>query len=229
MQELFQEYDQKYESLKDLFQDELPRSLRLFNIRFRLAMDIQVNFKGEVSLTKSKSVRDTYVKIIRLMELWNAYEALIVYAKELDDYITPRANKAKAFSQSVLEDFGSTPLLLKYMAKIKNHFDENPRFKKDLLQYLDRIINDERIKKTLTNDANNFKTYLHKGMCISGTEIISLIYTERNMYYHHGETAKMGMSYTNRKKLLDIFWDCLSLHSLKSINFILEKEIGEHQ
>jgi len=76
MNQLFEQYEQSLSLLRELEQDDLPRSLRSFNIRIRLAIDIQVNFKGMISLTKTKDVRDTYALIIQLVELWNAFEAL---------------------------------------------------------------------------------------------------------------------------------------------------------
>ncbi len=67
MNQLFHQYEQNLSLLRELEEDSFPRSLRLFNIRIRLAMDIQINFKGMISLTKTKDVRDTYVLIVQLM------------------------------------------------------------------------------------------------------------------------------------------------------------------
>ena len=55
MNQLFQTYNQKYDHLKDLLQDDVPRSLRLFNIRFRLALDIQIDFKRRNYINKVKT------------------------------------------------------------------------------------------------------------------------------------------------------------------------------
>ena len=228
MRELFEQYNLKYKSLKDLMQDEIPRSLRLFNIRFRLALDIKIDFKGEISLTKSKEVRDTYVIIIRLMETWNAYEALFHYVKELGKYANPKAGKSKVYSQKNLKKVGSLQILKNSLDDLESEYHKNSKFKSDFDQYIERINNDDRIKQTLTNDANYVLEYFRGEKSISGIEILSLIYAERNMYYHNGETAKMGMRYTNRKKILNNYLECLSIHTLNLINYILDEEIIEN-
>lgn len=227
MNELFRQYNQKFENLKDLMQDELPRSLILFNIRFRLALDILIDFKGEIFLSKKKTVRDTYVKIIRLMETWNAYEALFHYAKDIGKYANPKANKARIYSQTFLKEVSSLSLLKESVDGLKANYTNKPKFKTDINQYIKRIEDDDRIKSTTTVDAKRFLEYMKGEKSISGIEILSLIYAERNMYYHNGETAKMGMCYSNRKLLIDKYIDCLINHTLKLANYILDAEIKE--
>ncbi len=229
MTELFNQYTSKYERFRILMQDEISRSLRLFNIRFRLSLDIQIDFKGEISLTKSQPVRDTYALIIRLMETWNAYEALFHYIKELGKYANPKVIKSKIYSKKFLETVGSLKTLKVTVDKLKIEYNRNVKFKSDINQYISRIENDNRIKSTLTEDSKNVLAYFKEEKSISGIEILSLIYAERNMYYHNGETAKMGMTYTNRKKLINQYLECLSIHTLKLINYILDEEIKENQ
>jgi hypothetical protein len=229
MNELFYQYNQKFETLKDLMQDELPRSLRLFNIRLRLALDIQIDFKGEISLTKTVQVRETYIKIIKLMEMWNAYEALFHYAKDIGKYANPKANKAKIYSQTLLKEIGSLTVLKQATDDLKNNYVNKDGFKADFDQYITRIENDARIKKTLTDDAVSMKKHMNSQEAISGIEILSLIYAERNMYYHNGETAKMGMRYSNRKLLIDTYKTCLINHTLMVTNYIMDAEIENNK
>ena len=160
MQELFQQYSSKYENLKDLMQDEIHRSLRLFNIRFRLALDIEIDFRGEISLTKSKPVRETYVLIIRLMETWNAYEALFQYAKKIGKYVNPKTGKSKVYSQQFLESVGSLEVLKNSLDGLKSIYKKDTKFKKDFDQYIARIENDPDIKKTLTIPALQTVTWI---------------------------------------------------------------------
>ncbi len=229
MDKLFQTYNLKYDHLKDLLQDDVPRSLRLFNIRFRLALDIQVDFKGEISLTKSKQVRDTYVLIIRLMETWNAYEALSHYAKDLEKHSNPKAGKSKIYSQKLLKTVGSLDVLKENLDQLKTKYKKEEKFRNDFDQYIERIIQDPRIKGILTEDSTSILQYFKDEKELSGIEILSLIYAERNMYYHNGETAKMGMSYTNRKNIISNYIHCLVIHTLLLINFILDEEIRDNE
>jgi len=227
VKKLFDDYNQNFEKLSILLKDELPRSLKLFNIRFRLALDIMVDFKGEVSLTKTKEVRDTYVLLAKLMESWNAYEALFHYVKETKKYANVKTSIYKAYSEAFLTEVGSMPVLKESLDNIKTQFANNDSFKKDFKQYIQKIIDNENIVPSLTDYCKRFIDCFEKGKKISGIEIIALIYTERNMYYHNGETAKMGISYKNRQYLLKTLTASFHKHILLLITKILEKEYQE--
>lgn len=229
MHDLINQYSSKFDELNDLEQDELPRSLRLFNIRFRLAIDIEISFKGEISFTKSKDVRDTYVQIIQLMEVWNAYEALSHYANEVSSHVTDGVSKSKIYSQAFLSRVGSMQTLKETLIWLKSEYSEKSGFKKDFKQYIARISNDSKLSKTLTDDAKNVLAHLDDEKTISGIELLSLIYSERNMYYHNGETAKMGMSYTNRKHLIRKYRETLLTHTLILAIHIIDEQIQNNR
>ena len=228
MKELFSQYTHRYERLKELTQpQQFPRSLKLFNIRLRLAFDILIDFKGEVSLTKTKQVRETYVLIIKLMEMWNAYEALSHYIREIKKYgIKQKIVKSKIYTQAFLNKTGSLKLLKETLDELKSDYSKDLKLKSDFSQYIKRVNDDTRIGKTLTDDSKSILGYFNNEKMISGIEIISLIYAERNMYYHNGETAKMGMSYKNRQKLINHYYKCLSMLTLMLINFVIEEELS---
>jgi len=224
---LFQDYDRNFTKLYGMLKDELPKRLTLFNIRLRLALDIQVAFKGEVSLTKTKSVRDTYVLLVRLMESWNAYEALFNYVKDTKKYANTNSSISKAYSEAFLTEIGSIQFLRESLDNLRQQFISNDRFKKDFTQFLQRMIDDEHIGASLTTSCKKFIDCFEKGKNISPVEMIALIYAERNMYYHNGAAAKMGMSYKNRQYLLKTFTEGFHKHILLLITKIIEKEYFE--
>ena len=182
MNQLYFEYDSNFEQLRELEQDDLARSLRLFNIRIRLAIDIQIDFKGEISLTKTKDVRDTYVMLIQLMELWNAYEALSHYVGEVTEHIAKNSGKSKIYSQTFLKKIASLPILEETIASIKEACNNSATFQEDFDNYIQRIEEDVNLSITLKTDATSILKYIKNEKEISGIEILSLIYAERNMY-----------------------------------------------
>lgn len=217
---LITKYDKNFKKLEK----NSSRTLVLFNIRLRLALDIQVNFSGKSLKIKKKIILETYSKLIKLVELWNAYEAFIQYTNELGKYGNSKNNKAKIYSQSFLKEIGSLSVLKQLLNELKSKFIKDNNFKKDMNGYLKHIENDKRIGKKLTNDIISVKNYFENEKEISGIEILSLIYVERNMYYHNGETARMNMQYNNRKLLLDDYRKCLHEHVLILANHILNSE-----
>lgn len=225
MNQLYYEYEENLRQLRELEQDDLARSLRLFNIRIRLAIDIQIDFKGDISLTKTKEVRDTYVLLIQLMELWNAYEALSHYVGEVTNHIVKKAGKSKIYTQKYLKEVGSLPSLADTVGNIRETYKKSATFREDFSNYVERIKEDEKLSKTLKDDAANVGKYTKEEIDISGIEILSLIYAERNLYYHNGETAKMGMRYSNRKKLITWFKEALFEQTLKVANAVIVERI----
>lgn len=223
----FEQYDHSIEKIKNLLKDELPRSLRLFNIRFRLAIDVQIDFKGEVSLTKTKDVKETYVLLIKLMEAWNAYEALFQYVKNTGKYIIPNQSIYKAYSPTFLLEIGCLSILKETLDLIKEKYNSDNSFKNDFIELINRIKDDTKISRNLKMSCEIITKYFNGIGSISGIETIALIYAERNMYFHNGETAKMGMKYGNRKFLIDSLLTCLYQHTLLLTIKILELEYPE--
>jgi hypothetical protein len=226
---LFDNYNQIFKKLEKLPQDELPRSLRLFNIRLRLAIDIQIDFKGEISLTKTKEVKDTYVLLIRLMEIWNAYEALFHYVKDTKKkYVSAKESIYKAYSQNFLTEVGSLTILKDTLDQLKTKYNTDNNFKNDFKKLIEKIEGDDRIRQNLKESCKNIVEYFEGKKSISGIETIALIYAERNMYYHNGGTARMGMKkYKNRQFLIRTLTTGFYKHILLLATMIIKKEHDE--
>ncbi len=226
---LFEKYNKSFEKLKDLLQDKLPRSLRLFNIRLRLAIDIQIDFKGEISLTKSEEVKETYILLIKLMEIWNAYEALFHFAKDTKKYVNAKESVYKAYSQTFLNEVGSLQILKDTLDELKNRYNSDKNFNSDFKQLINRIEVDERIRQNLSESCKSIVEYFEGKKTISGIEIVALIYAERNMYYHNGESARMGMRYGNRQFLIRTLTTCFCKHILLLVTKIIDKKYEENK
>jgi len=225
MNNLFRNYAKSFDELRDLEQDEVPRSLRLFNIRVRLALDIEIDFNNSFSFTKTKTVRDTYALLLQLMEAWNAYEALTHYVKEVSPNLLQNTVKSRVYKKSSIESACGAEYFECSLAWLRSESHMSTSFNKDFHNYLERIIEAEKLGKSIKKDAKSLQDYLNNGKLISGVELLSLIYAERNMYYHNGETAKMGMTYFNRKKLLCKYKELLFSFMFQMANFVINQQI----
>jgi hypothetical protein len=223
MDQLFKSYEKSFKALCETEEDEIPRQLRLFNIRLRLALDMNVDFSGEFSLTRTKIVRETYSLIFRLLETWNAYEALSHYAKEVGSYVGSGNAKSRIYSKEFLEKTGALASLQETLVWLRNEYLEKSRMKDSLDCYLGRIEKDVALGKTIKDDARAISDYLRGLKNISGVEFFSLIYAERNLYYHNGESAKMGMNYSDRKLLISRYREVL-VESLIKISVLIMDE-----
>ncbi len=112
---------------------------------------------------------------------------------------------------------------------IQASYKSSRTFREDFDSYISRVENDEKLSKSLKDDASNIREYVKEEKIISGIEVLSLIYAERNMYYHNGETAKMGMRYSNRKKLIAWYKDVLLDNILKVANSVVIERIKDNR
>lgn len=224
MNPLFAVYENAFNEIKEVMQDELPRTLRIFNIRIRLALDININFNGELSLTKTPEVKATYIKIFKMLEKWNSYEAFTHYANSIDGYTKQKESPYKAYLKVINDNSGCTNILIQKSNELKVKYKLDSRFKTSIDEYFSRIETDINIKEGLKDNCRTLYLYIRGDSSITGHEILGLIYAERNMYYHNGETAKMGMNYSDRGRLIDILSETIEDYILKIAAYILSKE-----
>jgi len=227
MHQSYEKYSASRKLLEELEQDNPVRSLRLFDIRIRLAIDVQIDFKGEVSLTRTPDVKRTYIELLKLMELWNAYEALSQFVADVSNHVARGSAKSRIYSQSFLADAGCLKRLSQAANAIREKYEAGGTFKEDYDIYSDRLAQDPRLGSTLKADAESMLSFVKGERVISGIEILSLIYAERNMYFHNGETVKMGMRYGNRRDLLIVYKDTLLDVALGLADRVIREQIGK--
>jgi hypothetical protein len=157
-----------------------------------LAIDLKIDFHRQISLTETKAIRDLYSSIIKLTEIWNAYEALSHYTKELD---LSASNESiyKIYSQRFLQVVGSLSILERTLNSFKDKYNSNTSFRSCFNNYIQMINAETRLRENLRSNCTKILEYFKGERNISGIEIIALVYAERNMYYHNGETANLGM------------------------------------
>lgn len=221
-------YNHNFSEFNNLKQFNLPSNLRLFNIRFNLAIDLRIDFYREITLTQTPRIRELYSLIMKLMEIWNSYEVLIHYSKDLE-LTASNESIYKIYTQRYLQDVGSLAILERTLNSFKDRYNSNKRFRSCFNNYIQMINSETRLRENLRSSCTKILEYFKGEKDISGIEIIALVYAERNMYYHNGETANMGMNPGNRVNFLTELIDCFIIHILKIINNVLEREIDEAQ
>jgi len=223
-EETLNKYVNTYEHY--VLQDEpLPRELRLFDIRIRIAIDMVVGFCGTVSYTKTLQVAKAYAFQIRLMELWNAYEAFIKYL----DYLglsRDKEAKYKHIKPELMQGSKARETVEEFFKNIKKHYDHEKGFKEDFNQYIGRIKKASK-SKNLANLCASTLDYFSGEGALSGYELFALVYAERNMYLHDGESAKLGWNYKRRNLLLVYYSEYFVKSLLQVATHVLEDQIKQ--
>ena len=113
--------------------------------------------------------------------------------------------------------------------QLKTKYNTDNNFKNDFKNLIKKKIEDDnRIRQNLKESCKNIVEYFEGKKSISGIETIALIYAERNMYYHNGEDARMGMKkYKNRQFLIRTLTTGFYKHILLLATMIIKKGYDE--
>lgn len=216
------------EELKELCDGVLPRSIRQFDIRFRLACSLQISFDSDFSYTKTESTKRTYRGLIQLNDLWFAYEGLF-YLSRVRNLIKVSGSKSDPFLEEVLEDLG-----LNNIAKIlepaycNGLLVDNAR-RNDLYGYIDYLCS-YATSKTQIKLLERLKGMTQASKPPSFSLWLALIYAIRNMYVHNIDTAKSGVrSYATKIAVLSLLKEFMIGTMLAIAERLLSDEIREHQ
>jgi len=212
-EELFEQYKKVFKETSKRLGKSISRNLRLFDIKFRLVLGINVDFDPAIAYTKTPETRNTYISLVKLVELWNAYEVFLIYTGEQcgnnSKYSIIKDKKANtAESQKILIDALET---------LRKFYKESKSFKTDFDEFLERT----QEKALCRNDVKrhsklkNLEKYISTGSAKDTILIIELIYLFRNMFYHTGESAKIGArNIRNRQKILELCYKTLADYML---------------
>lgn len=220
--ELF-DYERLFNEYVAILQDEnIPRELRLFDIRIRLAIDLVVDYKGEVSYTKTAIVKENYAQQMKLMELWNSYEA---FTKYLDHLNLSRSGQAKymQISLKLIKDSKVDASTNECFLQLKDLYVSDEIFKQNFDEYIRRI--QQGVSPKLAESCSRIIEFFNGEIELSGYELFALIYAERNLFYHNGESAKLGMNYNRRKMLLSKYYEYFSMSMIKLAKFTIKQQI----
>jgi hypothetical protein len=221
----FKTYKTKFDELKELAEDDFPKSLRLFDIRFRLALSLQIGFDSSVSYTKTETTRKTYNLILRLNDIWFAYEGLYKLCSD-NSNLKSNPTKSDPFTAEKITEFMLDDKVKRFGNYLNKEIYQNTRLKNDFVNYL-QYLKDNSTGKTQQRLLESFRKKVNNNRLPKFNEIMSVIYGMRNMYVHNTDTAKSGVSqYKTKIEILKNCNDFLTLVllniSIKTLNKMIE-------
>ena len=223
-QQDWESYKSKLNSLKELTDNELPRYLRLFDIRFRLALSLQISFNQTISYTNTETTRKTYKLILKLNDLWFAYEGLYKLCAE-DAFLKSNPTRSDPFTTEKVTSLSLEDRVTNFGEYLNQNIYSNVRLKNDFINYLQYLV-DNSSGKTQPRLLGKFKNKANTNVFPTFNQILSLIYGIRNMYVHNADTAKSGVNqYRTKIEALKNCNDFLTLSILRISISILNTRI----
>lgn len=123
--------------------EAMPRSLRLFDIRFRLALDLKIDFEGGRAKVKSRGVKPAYQSLYRLVDMFNAYEAYVSYQNDVHDRFIPKGkvqdDRKNRSAERKLRKTGADKSLLDLYKTKQEKANAKEVFKRKFESYLESI------------------------------------------------------------------------------------------
>lgn len=185
-----------------------------FNRRFKISWGLKIDFTDTLPI-RSDYTRQCYLLMIKIADLWFAFEHLV----ETASYLIPKdaclANKSKTdlYQESTLLLIGFHSTTDNFNALISTHLVNKPRQRRELyliLAYIKKNIQNKTkklIEETITFIKN--KQNLHT------KHILALCYGIRNIYAHNGVAAALGSkNYRFKQIFYLILYDSLVLYAL---------------
>jgi len=224
MNELLVLYNERLDLLRINRPLGLPLSLKLFDLRIKLAISIiSLSYDTNIFPYENDRIRQCYTKMVKLMESWYAFEALIKFTRP---NIVRGEVKYNAISRDINSIAGCDDIFNDCHANLMQRCGNN-NFLNDFSELNIIINNDNSLGRRLREDCSRLFTSLTNNVNLSKLEIMALIYAERNMYIHNGLTPFGNMNHNNRLFLLDLYTQYLCQYIFKLAIHLLSLRIYE--
>jgi hypothetical protein len=223
-----QGYLECIDELRELCDGVLPRRMRQFDIRFRLACSLQISFDSSLSYTKTESTKKTYKELMQLNDLWFAYEGLFCLSKARG-LVKASGSKSDPFLEVHTEELGLNHIARLLEPMYRNELLVDSARRNDLCGYIDYLCA-SATSKTQIKLLERLREITQAAEPPSFSLWLALIYAIRNMYVHNTDTAKSGVkSYATKIAVLSLSKDFMIGTMLAISERLLSDEIRQHQ
>jgi hypothetical protein len=224
---LFKKYSELFTTYKDLAEGNVSEIFISFDIRFRLAIGLKINYNNRFApFTKSDSIKKVYQLLMTLNEFWFVYEILYKLCNA-EKIIKTNKQKVDAFTNENLKKFSLLHTINSFNDNLYLTFPQGSASRNDLINFIS-FLQKNSISKAQQHFLHRIIKDLNKNKKLKFNEIFSIIYAIRNLYVHNAKTAKAGVkTYKTKITLLENCYDFLLFVNFKIINFIFENKIKE--
>ncbi len=219
---LYQDFEQCFEALilkanldRDNFDQIFNRPLRLFRLRLKLTIGLNLSIDPQYALVRNKSTANTYVQIFKSNEAWSTYEAMLKIASTRHWKKPNVKSAADVFAPETIRMFGVEAVLDVANTLFAQHIMARPNIKNDVVNYLQAMagkVENKHLAFLLNQTAHKIQQH----DLLDHRDLMSIVNGTRNIFVHQGETAKTGAKLYKSKELLhQIVYDYTVLFLLR--------------
>jgi hypothetical protein len=209
-----------------LYNTYIPQNLRLFRVRLRLAIGLEIGFNLKYAMVKNEPTRQTYVHISKCNEAWFSFESMKGFCDSFNWSLSTQPTY-ELFSSPGMIGVDLNDVLLLTNNQIQANIYSNPKIQMDVKKYVGFL--KDSSKPGLKAKLRITEGKIDHNQAMETGDLLALAYSIRNTYVHQGVSALSGIEkYKNKILLLKILFDFLILIQLKVIVHAIEHQINQN-
>ncbi len=185
-----------------------------FNKRLQISWGMRIEFTDDLRIT-SEEIRACYRLMLKISDLWSAFEHLVKVASKLiaKDKEPGNTSKVDLYQDSTMRTLGFNAITLNVNELWRDRVIHVPTYRHEIHMMLAYLENGTKgqTKKLLVE----VRQLIKKKQPLREKHIFALAYGIRNIYLHDGVAAALGHpKYQAKRALFKLLHDSLILYSL---------------
>jgi hypothetical protein len=214
LESLYEGYSVNAKSLiSKISQDKGLSDFDRFNKRLKISWGMKIEFTDNLPITR-EDTRACYVLMLKISDLWFAFEHLVNTACEVIPKDAASPNKVDLYQDSTLEAIGFHDITSNFNRLLYEHVLHKKTFRREVYPLLAYLKNNTRSgTRSMISDTI---LLIRDKKELQAKHIFALAYGIRNIYVHEGVAAALGTSnYQVKRILYSVLYDALILYSLE--------------
>lgn len=230
-QKMLEDIHKKYRQsslklIRKISEDKDLSEFDTFNKRLKLNIGMGITYNHELSGIKRIDTKKCYKLMLKITDLWFAFEHLCKVAK--DTFPLSSNQKIAPYDDAFYKRIG--------MNKITKHFNEllyaeilhKKNWRKEF--YLWSYYLQNNVHGGVKSTVGSLKKLVQEKESFQERHIFALAYALRNLYVHKGIAAALGSNdYKFKVKLYSLLYDTLVLYSFYLANEYCKEKIKQYK
>ncbi len=220
---LSSQYKEAKEDLLKLTNGQMSDTYFMFDTRFELSVSMNVGFGKRI---KSSAAKACYSRLVKISDLWQTYETLLLMVKEQGFFADKNARAAAISEVQAIKIFALDDILKNSNSQLAQKCFSNSRNAEKIRNYISFLAKENTPSQVAILNRAIFS--LKSGNNLGLQEFTSFIYAIHAAFAKKGDTSISRVQNLELvKNLFEILFDFLLLATMKIATKLIENKIQE--
>lgn len=180
-----------------------------FNKRLKISCGLDIRFSDGLNI-KQEDTRACYLLMLRVSDLWFAFEHLTKLSKARIPHDASRAGSVDLYSATSIQSNGLAPIVANFNNLMAENVRKKPAWRTEVYRVVAYLGNNtERQTQAVVREIDK---KVGDGLDLEAKHLFAIAYAVRNVYVHKGVTAALGAkNYGLKRRLYETVFDSLVL------------------